>query len=196
MVLHGTRSGFAGRGEAPPGGLFDLLHLGAAVGPGAANRRCDVAKLGVLLAATGHLDPAMAAKETHGPDLDAALRAFQRRNGLAPDFGALRRWAGAASLGGDLGDLPRFVAAAWGIGPKGRMEVAERIGPIADKNPEQASRPRRRGATARLPRRRAGAVRRRETGVVTGRGKVPIRFKGRRAPAGGPRRGGRAPATR
>ena len=174
-------------GEAPPGDPFDLLHLGAAVGPGAANRRRDVAKLGVLPAASGH--PAMAAKETHGPALDSALRAFQRRNGLAPDgraapggptlrtlgqgpggamaremrairraiprmlaedFGELRRWAGGASRGGDLGDLPRFAAEAWGIGPKGRMEMAELIGLVADKNPEQASRLRR-AAAARLP---------------------------------------------
>ena len=36
---------------APPGDPFDLLHLGAAVGPGAANRRRAVAKLGALLEA-------------------------------------------------------------------------------------------------------------------------------------------------
>ncbi len=171
---------------APARWPFDLFTLSAPVGPGAANRPVDVARLEALLAASGHLDPAPAGGLTgaFGRRVESALRRFQTGKGLrmdglanpggptvtalqrahggaegfagdvsaiqgaipqmpAEDFGDLRRTARAALAGTTFGDLPRFAGEAFRTGSKGRMEVIELIGLVADEDAEAGARLRR-----------------------------------------------------
>ena len=74
--------------EAGPLNSVDTpLPLAAPVGPGAANRSPDVAKVNTLLAAAGHLDPSSAdgGSKRFGKSSENAVRRFQKNAGLNID---------------------------------------------------------------------------------------------------------------
>ena len=80
-----------------------------------------------------------------GPRFADSVRTIQATIPRMPaeDFGALRRTAQAVLKTGTAGDVPKAAAESFVTGAKGKAEVIELIGLIADKNPQAADRLRR-----------------------------------------------------